>query len=107
MLRAGKVPTVHIINLADLQVIEIAGFVGADAAWLCTEHVPNDWLGIENQIRAVRVHGIDCLVRMARGDYSDCIRPLEALDNGEEPAGMRRQAEENAIEHVPSRSLYA
>jgi hypothetical protein len=53
------------------------------------------------------VHGIDCLVRMARGDYSDCIRPLEALDNGEEPAGMRRQAKENAIEHVPSRSLYA
>jgi 4-hydroxy-2-oxoheptanedioate aldolase len=82
MLRAGKVPTVLKINLSDPRVIEIAGLAGADAVWLCTEHVPNDWLGIENQIRAARVHGIDCLVRVARGSYSDYIRPLEADASG-------------------------
>jgi 4-hydroxy-2-oxoheptanedioate aldolase len=63
-------------------VIEIAGFCGADAVWLCTEHVPNDWIGIENQIRAARVHDMDTLVRVGRGSYSDYIRPFEADATG-------------------------
>jgi 4-hydroxy-2-oxoheptanedioate aldolase len=70
------------INLSDPRVVEIAGLCGADAVWLCTEHVPNDWLGLENQIRAARVHNIDALVRVARGSYSDYIRPLEADATG-------------------------
>jgi 4-hydroxy-2-oxoheptanedioate aldolase len=82
MVRTGKVPTVLKINLSDPRVIELAGLAGADAVWLCTEHVPNDWVGIENQVRAARVYGIDCLVRVARGSYSDYIRPLEAGATG-------------------------
>ena len=70
------------INLSDPRVIELAGLAEVDAVWLCTEHVPNDWIGIEHQIRAARVHGIDCLVRVARGSYSDYIRPLEADATG-------------------------
>jgi 4-hydroxy-2-oxoheptanedioate aldolase len=82
MLRAGEVPTILKLNLADPRVVELAGLAGADAAWLCTEHVPNDWIGIENQIRAARIYDMDCLVRVARGSYSDYIRPLEAGATG-------------------------
>jgi 4-hydroxy-2-oxoheptanedioate aldolase len=82
LLREGSLPTVQKINLSDPRVIEIAGLCGVDAVWLCNEHVPNDWIGLENQIRAARVHDIDTLVRVARGSYSDYIRPLEADATG-------------------------
>ncbi len=82
LLREGQLPTVLKINLSDPRVIEIAAMSGVDAVWLCTEHVPNDWLAIEDQIRAARVHGIDTLVRVGRGSYSDYIRPLEAGATG-------------------------
>ena len=81
-LRAGHMPTVLKINLSDPRVTEIAGLCGADAVWLCNEHVPNDWLGLENQIRAARIHNVDTLVRVGRGSYSDYIRPLEADATG-------------------------
>lgn len=81
-LRAGEIPAVLKINLADPRVAEIAGLCGVDAVWLCTEHVPNDWIGLENQIRAARLHNVDALVRVARGSYSDYIRPLEADATG-------------------------
>src|ERR1041384_3836514 len=82
LLREGQLPTVLKINLSDPRVIEIAGLSGADAVWLCNEHVPNDWLGLENQIRAARIHDVDTLVRVARGSYSDYIRPFEADATG-------------------------
>ncbi|MSU66594.1 MAG: aldolase [Opitutus sp.] len=82
LIREGQLPTVLKINLADPRVIEGAGMCGVDAVWLCTEHVPNDWIALENQIRAARVHHIDALVRVARGSYSDYIRPLEAGATG-------------------------
>jgi 4-hydroxy-2-oxoheptanedioate aldolase len=82
LLREGQLPTVLKINFSDPRVIEIAGLSGVDAVWLCTEHVPNDWLAIEHQIRAARLHNIDALVRVARGSYSDYIRPLEAGASG-------------------------
>lgn len=82
LLRDGQLPTVLKINLSDPRVIEIAGLSGVDAVWLCTEHVPNDWLGLESQIRAARVHNIDTLVRVGRGSYSDYIRPFEADATG-------------------------
>lgn len=82
ILAEGKFPTVFKINLSDPRVIEIAGLSGADSVWLCTEHVPNDWIGLENQIRAARIHSIDTLVRVGRGSYSDYIRPFEAGATG-------------------------
>ena len=82
LLREGHLPTVLKINLSDPRVTEIAGLSGVDAVWLCNEHVPNDWLGLENQIRAARVHNIDTLVRVGRGSYSDYIRPFEADATG-------------------------
>lgn len=82
LLRHGQMPSVLKINLSDPRVTEIAGLQGVDAVWLCTEHVPNDWIGLENQIRAARVHNVDTLVRVGRGSYSDYIRPLEADATG-------------------------
>jgi 4-hydroxy-2-oxoheptanedioate aldolase len=82
LLHAGQLPTVLKINLSDPRVIEIGALCGVDSVWLCTEHVPNDWLSLENQIRAARIHGIDTLVRVSRGSYSDYIRPLEAGATG-------------------------
>lgn len=81
-LRRGELPTLLKINLSDPRVVEIAGLSGADGVWLCTEHVPNDWIGIENQIRAARIHDMDTIVRVGRGSYSDYIRPLEADATG-------------------------
>jgi 4-hydroxy-2-oxoheptanedioate aldolase len=82
LLREKQLPTVLKVNLSEPRVIEIAGLCGVDAVWLCTEHVPNDWIGLENQIRAARVHDIDSLVRVGRGSYSDYIRPFEAGAQG-------------------------
>src|SRR3954471_8828703 len=82
LLSEGHLPTVFKINISDPRTIEIAGLCGADAVWLCQEHVPNDWIGIENQIRAARIHNIDSFVRVGRGSYSDYVRPLEADATG-------------------------
>lgn len=82
LLREHHFPTVLKANLSDPRVLEIAGLCGVDAVWLCNEHVPNDWIGLENQIRAARLHDVDTLVRVSRGSYSDYIRPLEADATG-------------------------
>ena len=58
--------------------MELAGLAGASAVWLCQEHVPNDWLALENQIRAARLQDLDSIVRVERGSYSDYLKPFEA-----------------------------
>lgn len=70
------------LNLTDPRVVEIAGLAGADAVWLCNEHVPNDWLNVENMIRAARVYDMDCIVRVAKGSYSDYVKPFEGGATG-------------------------
>src|SRR5688572_10487375 len=77
-IRQGELATMAKINLADPRIIEIAGHAGIDAVWLCNEHVPNDWINLENMIRAARLHDMDALVRVAKGSYGDFIKPLEA-----------------------------
>jgi len=46
--------------------------------WLCNEHVPNNWINMENQIRAAKLYGVDTFIRVEKGSYSDYIRPFEA-----------------------------
>ena len=82
LLRGGDIPLLLKCNLSDPRVMEIAGLSGVDGVWLCNEHVPNDWIGIENQIRAAKLHDIDTIVRVARGSYSDHIKPFEADATG-------------------------
>ena len=82
LLRAGQFPLILKSNLSDPRIVEAAGLCGVDGVWLCHEHVPADWIGVESQIRAARVHDMDSIVRVSRGSYSDYVRPLEAGATG-------------------------
>jgi len=76
-LRAGEVACVTKLNLADARAYEIAAMSGFDCLWTCMEHVPNNWDAIEKQVMTGKAYGVDVLVRVARGGYSDYVRPLE------------------------------
>jgi len=76
-LRAGGVATCFKLNLADARAMEIAAMAGFDCLWADMEHVPNDLGVIEKGIWAAKSQNVDVMVRVARGGYSDYIRPLE------------------------------
>jgi 4-hydroxy-2-oxoheptanedioate aldolase len=65
------------LNLADVRVAEIAAMSGFDCIWTDREHVANDWATVEKQVMAAKMYDVDTVVRVARGSYSDYIRPLE------------------------------
>lgn len=77
-VRAGEIATTYKLNLVDARVVELAALASVDAVWLCREHVPNDWLNLENMIRAARVHDVDAIVRISKGSYSDYVTAFEA-----------------------------
>lgn len=64
-------------NLTDPNVIEIMGHLGIHCVWLCVEHCPLSVETLHNQIRTAKMAGMDSLVRVGKGSYSDFIRPLE------------------------------
>ena len=64
-------------NLIDPRSVELASMFGFDCICLCTEHVPNTLHDVENMIRTAKIYGVDSLVRVPRGSYSDLIHPLE------------------------------
>jgi 4-hydroxy-2-oxoheptanedioate aldolase len=76
-LRAGKVAVSFKLNLGDARAMEIAAMAGFDCLWPDMEHVPNDWSVIEKGIWAAKSQNVDVMVRVARGSYSDYVRPLE------------------------------
>ena len=78
LIRAGKKALSYKSNLTCPRVAEIAGMHGFDALWICQEHVPTDHSTMENYIRAAKAYDMDTIVRVAKGSYSDFIRPLEA-----------------------------
>ena len=77
-LREGGTASCFKMNLSDARAAEIAALAGFDCLWLDMEHVPNDFSGIEKAIWAAKSQDVDVMVRVARGSYSDYIRPLEA-----------------------------
>jgi 4-hydroxy-2-oxoheptanedioate aldolase len=77
-LRAGKHPTCFKLNLSDPRIIELCGLAGASAVWICNEHVSNDWLNLENQIRAAKLYDVDTIIRVEKGSYSAYVKPFEA-----------------------------
>lgn len=77
-MRQGGLASCIKINLGCPRSTEIAAMCGFDCVWLDMEHVPNDWAIIEHQIRSAKIYDTDTLVRVARGSYSDYIKPLEA-----------------------------
>jgi 4-hydroxy-2-oxoheptanedioate aldolase len=76
-LRKGEVVWCGKTNLTDPNVIEIMGHVGVHCVWLCMEHCPISIETVHNQIRTAKMVGMDSMVRVAKGSYSDFIRPLE------------------------------
>ncbi len=64
-------------NLTDPSVIEIMGHLGVHCVWLCMEHGPLDLQVLQHQIRTAKMGGMDAMVRVAKGSYSDFIRPFE------------------------------
>ena len=76
-MRAGEVTISFGLNLGSARAAEIAAMHGYDCLWLKMEHTASDWSVIEGQIRAAKLHDADTVVRVARGSYSDYIRPLE------------------------------
>ena len=81
-MRNGKVATCVKLNLADLRNVDIAAMCGFDCVWTDMEHVPNDFFFIENAVRAAKNFDCDTLTRVARGCYSNLVRPLEADSTG-------------------------
>ena len=77
-MRAGKKALCFKSNLSCPRVAEIVGLTGFDALWICQEHIPTDHSTMENMILAGKAHDLDTIVRVAKGSYSDYIRPLEA-----------------------------
>ena len=77
-MRKGKKSLCYKSNLSCPRVAEIVGLTGFDAIWICQEHIPTDHSDMENFIRAGKTHDLDTIVRVAKGCYSDYIRPLEA-----------------------------
>src|SRR6478609_10541323 len=75
--RAGERATVLKLNLIEPRVVELAGLSGVDAVWLCNEHVPNDWLNLEHQIRAAKLYDMDTIVRVSKGRYSEYVKPFK------------------------------
>ncbi|MFA5687987.1 MAG: aldolase/citrate lyase family protein [Kiritimatiellales bacterium] len=76
-MRNGEVATCVKLNLADPAVTEIAALAGFDCVWLDMEHVPHTDSVIINHVRASKMHDMDTLVRVQRGNYSNLIHPLE------------------------------
>lgn len=81
-LRAGKKCLCFKHNLGSPRAVEIAALAGFDSVWICQEHVPTDQSVMEYQIMAAKAHDVDCIVRVAKGPYSDYILPLEADASG-------------------------
>lgn len=76
-LRKGEAVWCAKTNLTDPNVIEIMGHLGVHCVWLCMEHEPINFETVHHQVRTAKMCGMDSLVRVAKGSYSDLIRPLE------------------------------
>ena len=81
-IREGEVAYSIKLNLVDPRIAEIAAMSGFDCIWIDMEHVPSDYVEIENVIRAAKLYDTDTVVRTAKGSYNDFIKPLEADATG-------------------------
>lgn len=81
-LRAGQPAFSFKLNLGSARAVELTASYGFDCIWLCQEHVGTDWTELEHQIRGAKLLDSDPMVRVAKGCYSDYIRPLELDASG-------------------------
>jgi 4-hydroxy-2-oxoheptanedioate aldolase len=80
-LRAGKIVSCFNVHF-DAQSSDIAGMSGFDCLWIDREHMAGDWSDLKMHIWAAKSHDMDVMVRVARGSYSDYIKPLELDASG-------------------------
>jgi 4-hydroxy-2-oxoheptanedioate aldolase len=64
-------------NLTDPNMVEIMGYMGVHCLWICMEHGAIDFESVHNQVRTCKMTGMDSMIRVAKGSYSDFIRPFE------------------------------
>ncbi|MBN2853835.1 MAG: aldolase [Clostridia bacterium] len=76
-LKNDEVATCFKTNFREPRIVDMIGYAGFDSVWTCMEHVGNDLRDIESQIYAAKSHGMDSVVRVPKGSYSDYIRPFE------------------------------
>ena len=76
-LRAGQVVWSYKLNFESARAAEIVAMAGFDCIWTDMEHTAADWSLIERQVWATKAPDADLMVRVARGSYSDYVRPLE------------------------------
>ncbi|MCC6585318.1 MAG: aldolase [Bryobacterales bacterium] len=76
-LADGQPVMITKMNTADPVICDIIGLMGFDCLWICQEHIGLDWEQLGNLIRTAAMHDMDVMVRVAKGSYSDLIRPLE------------------------------
>lgn len=81
-IKEGKVAYSLKLNLADARAAEIAAMCGIDCIWIDMEHVPSEYICLENMIRAAKLYDTDTIVRVSKGSYNDFIKPLEADATG-------------------------
>ena len=81
-MRAGQKVISYKLNFSCPRSAELAALSGFDAIWICQEHVPTDQSTMSSQILAAKAYDCDCIVRVAKGSYSDYIRPLAADASG-------------------------
>ena len=81
-IRNGETALCTKLNLADPRAAEIAAMCGVDCVWIDMEHVPSDYIDLENMIRAAKLYDVDVMTRVAKGSYNDFIKPLEADSTG-------------------------
>ena len=100
VMRSGRKALCYKSNLTCPRVAEIVGLSGFDALWICQEHIATDHSAMENFIRAGKMHDLDTIVRVAKGSYSDFIRPLEADAAGIMVPHLMSLAEAEFIAHT-------
>lgn len=81
-LREGQTASCFKINFGDGQAAELAAMSGFDCLWIDREHMAQDWMLVAASIWAAKAHDVDVMVRVARGSYSDYIKPLELDASG-------------------------
>lgn len=76
-LRNGEIVSCFKVNLTDPRVVDLVALTGFDCVWVDQEHIGQDWSGLAAQVWATKSQDTDIMVRIARGSYSDYIKPLE------------------------------
>jgi 4-hydroxy-2-oxoheptanedioate aldolase len=76
-MRAGETINCFKFNLDGHRGVQLISMMGFDCLWTDMEHTPNSIQAIEQQVLAAKAYGMDMIVRVHRGSYSDLINPLE------------------------------